>query len=214
MGHSLKKEILRKLLHLTEVPLLVAYSFFRYYWSERAAIIALTACLLVLLEIEYIRLEVKPKIPKMFNLFRAREKNNVTGMVFFIAATIIAFGAFDYEIALLALLMTVFGDLVSALVGIKFGKHRLFRKKTWEGFLSGLFMNLIVGYLMFPAIPTLFVSMAVVASVVELMTNKLDDNITVPLFAGFTGQMFVYFLSIPLTGFPGPLSGIFTLLSP
>lgn len=210
MGHSLKKEILRKLFHLMEVPLLLAYSFIRYFWSEQAAIMILTAMLLILLEVEYVRLEMKPKIPQMLNVLRRREHNNVTGTVFFIIGTIIAFAVFEYGVAMLALLLTVFGDLASALVGIKWGKHKIFRNKTLEGFLAGLAANLLVGFLFMPELPLVFVSMAGVASFVELTTNKLDDNLTVPLFAGFTGQMIVYALGVQLMDFPGPLGWIFT----
>lgn len=209
---SLKKEILRKLFHLMEIPVLLGHSIIRYYWSEKIAILALTGLFLLLLEIEYIRLEIRPRLPRIMRIFRPRERNNVTGTVFFIASTIIVFGVFDYSIALLALLLTVFGDFASALVGIRFGKHKLFKKKTFEGFLAGLVTNLLIGFLVLPDYFPIFLTMAVVASVVELLTNKLDDNLTVPLFAGFTGQMVAYLLSINLSAFPGPLEWFFKLL--
>lgn len=212
MPKSLKKEILRKFFHLLEVPVLVIYSIVRFYWSEKIAILTLTAMFLVLLEIEYVRLEVKPKIPKHLNVFRRKEKNNVVSSIFFIAATIIAFAVFDYSIALTALLLTVFGDLASALIGIKFGKHKVFRQKSLEGFLAGLAMNLMVGFLIFPAYPALYISMALVASTVELLTGKLDDNLTVPLFAGFTGHIIAFLLQLDLSYFPGHLSWLFSLL--
>jgi len=211
MKHKFKKEILRKLFHLMEVPLLLAYSIIRYIWTGQIAILILTAFLLILLEIEYIRLEVRPNIPQFLNLFRRKERNNITGTVFFIMATIIAFAVFDYGIALVALLLTVFGDLASALVGIKWGKHKLFRNKTVEGFLAGLLMNLLVGVLFLGNFPLIFIPMALVASVVELMTNKLDDNLTVPMFAGFAGQMIVYAMGIHLLNFPWPLDWLFAL---
>lgn len=212
MVHSLKKEILRKLFHLLEVPLLLVYSYVRFIWDERIAIMVLTAFFLILLEIEFVRLEVRPKLPRIMNVFRPREKNNVTGTVFFIAATIIAFSAFDFGIALLALLLTVFGDFASALVGIKFGHTPLFRKKTVEGTVAGLIANLLVGYLIMPELPLIFIPMALVASFVELTTNKLDDNLTVPLFAGFTGQMIVYLFAISLQPFPHPFGWLFSFL--
>lgn len=199
------------MIHLLEIPLIFGYGVVRFYWSEQGALIVLTALLLILLEIEYVRLEVKPKIPRAFNLFRARERNNMTSMFFFVCATIIAVSAFDFSIAMLALFMTIFGDLMSALIGIKYGKHILFRHKTLEGFMAGLLTNMAVGYLFFPTLPQLFLPMAVVAAVVELMTNKLDDNITVPLFAGFTGQMLVYIFALELVAFPGPVLGILKL---
>ena len=216
MGKSLKVEILRKMFHLLELPVLLTYSFVRYFWDERVAILALTALLLFLLEVEYVRLEMKPKIPGMSaisDFFRPREKNNVASTVFFTTATIIVFGAFDYPIAILALLLTVFGDLVSALVGISYGRYKLFREKTYEGSIAGLVANLFVGWMLIPEFPLIFISIAVVASIVELLTNKLDDNITVPLFSGFFGQMLVYVFAIKLPEFPEPLGWMFHLFT-
>jgi hypothetical protein len=55
--------------------------------------------------------------------------------------------------------------------------------------------------------------MALVASIVELMTGKLDDNLTVPLFAGFTGQIIAYTLGAQLNVFPVTLQWIFGFLA-
>ncbi len=204
---SLRKEILRKLFHLMEVPALFGYSLIRHFFQERLGILFLTVLLLILLEIEYIRLEYRPKLPKIFNVFRHREKNNVTGTIYFVAATIIVFAAFDYPIALAALLLTVFGDLAAALIGIKFGNIYLYKDKTLEGSLAGLGMNLLIGFLLLPAYPAVFIGMAIVASLVELLTGKLDDNLTVPLFSAFAGQAIAYFAGIHPEIFPGPMVG-------
>lgn len=204
---SLRKEILRKLFHLMEVPVLIGYTLVRHFFNERLATLIITVIFLLLLEIEYVRLEYKPKIPKFFDVFRNREQNNVTGTIFFISATIIVFAAFDYPIAVTALLLTVFGDLAAALVGIKFGRHYLYKDKTLEGLLAGFTMNCVVGYLFLPSYPLIFLSMALVASIVELLTGKLDDNLTVPLFSAFTGQIVVFLTQAPLTTFPGPAVG-------
>lgn len=212
MPKSLRKEILRKLVHLLEIPVLLIYSLVRFYSTERAAILTVTAMFLVLLEVEYYRLEVKPKIPKHLNILRPRERNNVVSSIFFVAATIIVFAVFDYGIALTALCLTVFGDLASALVGIRFGKNKLFRNKTLEGFLAGLAVNLLIGWLLIPGYAAVYISMALVASVVELFTGKLDDNLTVPLFAGFVGHLVTLVLQINLSAFPGPLDWLFKFL--
>jgi len=49
-----------------------------------------------------------------------------------------------------------------------------------------------------PGLLVVVLPMAVVATVVELFTSKLDDNLTVPLFAGFVGQMIVLFGEVRL----------------
>jgi len=60
--------------------------------------------------------------------------------------------------------------------------------------VAGFVANLAVGFVVLPQFFYIVVPMAVVASFVELITNKLDDNLTVPLFAGFMGQLIVYFV--------------------
>ena len=40
--------------------------------------------------------------------------------------------------------------------------------------------------------------MAFVATLSEMLSSKIDDNLTVPLFAGFVGQMIVYVVGIEL----------------
>ena len=59
--------------------------------------------------------------------------------------------------------------------------------------MAGLLANLVVGILILPDFVLLVMAMAFVATFVELITNKLEDNLTVPLFAGFVGQMIVYY---------------------
>ena len=195
-----------------EVPVLLGYTIIRYYWSDQIAMLALTSVFLILLEVEYARLEMKLKIPDFLDVLRPHERNNVTGSIFFVAATIICFATFDYGVAMLALLLTVFGDLASALIGIKFGKHKAFKSKTFEGYIAGLVTDVFVGYLMFPNYPAIYITMGVVASTVELFTGKLDDNLTVPLFAGFSGQIIAYSLLLNLGSFPGPSTWIFHLV--
>jgi dolichol kinase len=205
---SLRKEMLRKFFHFMEVPVLIGYTLIRHYFNERLATLAITVLFLILLEIEYVRLEHNFQIPEIFTtLLRKKEQNNVTGTIFFIAATIIVFAAFDYPIAVTALLLTVFGDFAAAVIGIKFGKRHLYKDKTLEGTLAGFTMNCFIGYLFLPEYPMIFLPMAFVATLVELLTGKLDDNLTVPLFSAFTGQMIAYLMQAPLTTFPGPAVG-------
>jgi len=202
---SFRKELLRKLVHLMELPVLIVYSVLRSTFGDKVGSLALTLMLIILLELEYIRLEYKLELPKAIDILRRHERDNLSGSIFFIAGTIIAFAAYDFPIALLALLMTVFGDLMSALVGMKFGRYHVYKKKTLEGFLAGLVTNLFIGSLFMPEYIGVFASMAIVASVVELFTGKLDDNLTVPLSAGFAGQVMVFLFQLKIADFPSPV---------
>lgn len=196
---NLSKEIIRKLVHLTQLVIIALYIFSINYFSQKIALLALTAILLLLLEFEYIRIDYQTKfgekITALFSklILRKHEKNNVTGAIFFVIASIITFSVFDFEIALLALLFTVFGDLTAALVGVAYGKKKIFRNKSYAGTLGGAAINIIIGVILMPNAPWVFLPMALIATLVETVTQKLDDNLTVPLFSGFIGQLIVYF---------------------
>jgi dolichol kinase len=213
-NRALRKEILRKMIHLLELPVLLGYTVIAALYGPKVGILALTALLIILLEIEYIRLEYKLRLPAVIDILRRKEKDHLAGSIFFVSSTIICFAAFDYPVALLALLMTVFGDLAAALIGIKFGRTRLFRKKTLEGFAAGLLVNIAVGYMVMPGEWRLFLPMALTASLVELWTGKLDDNLTVPLAAGFSGQILLFVWQSGIPSFPGPLLEMLISLLP
>lgn len=194
MEDSFVRETLRKMVHLLGLPLIFGYAVIQIYAGPKLAILFLTAILLILIKIEHIRLELKPTLPRVVSaLLRRSEQNNITSSIFFVTAMIIVFASYDFKIALLALYMLIFGDLMSALIGRSCGRHKLFRKKTWEGTAAGLITNLTVGYFVMPDLPIMFISMAITASIVELITNKISDNLTVPLFAGAVGQLIVLY---------------------
>lgn len=205
---DLSKELLRKLVHLLEIPIIVGYTYLHFTVSPKLGVLAITALLLILLEIEYFRIDYRTRLGAQITDFFARlvmlrkhERNNLTSAISFVIATIIAFSAFDYQIALVALLMTVLGDFTAALMGLTFGEKKIFRNKSYVGTISGLIVNLLIGFIILPNLPGIFIPMAFTASIVETMTQKLDDNLTVPLFAGFIGQLIVFLWQIILPPF-------------
>lgn len=192
-------ELLRKTVHLSGLLIVVGYTLILHFFSDRVAILAMTALLLILLEIEYVRLEHRSRFVEVFDsMFRKHEKDNISGAVFLVVSCIICFAAFDYWIAVVALFMTVFGDLFASLFGKAFGKTVIYNSKTYIGTLAGLLANVAIGVLILPEVVWLVVTMGFVATFTELMTNKMDDNLTVPLFAGFAGQMLVYIMDVDL----------------
>ncbi len=203
-------ELGRKTVHLSGLSIVVGYTLMLNYFSERTSILTLAALLLILLHIEYVRIEHKPRLASMFDgLFRVHEKDNISGAVFLVISCIVCFAAFEYWVAFLALFMTVFGDLFAAIFGRAFGKTKILNHKTIVGTAAGLVANLIVGILILPELLLLVIPMAVTASFVEFITNKLDDNLTVPLFSGFVGQMVVYFWDITLPPIDFTFLGLF-----
>jgi dolichol kinase len=210
---KLRREILRKLFHLYQVPAIVGYIVIRYYLSERIATFALAVILMIILEYEFLRLEWKVKIPDPFGILRHKEKKSASAMLYFIIAIIIVFSVFDFKIALVAVLLTSFGDLASSIIGIKYGKIKLKSGKSLEGFAAGFITNLVVAGVFLWEYPLIVFGMALVASVVELLTYKLDDNLTVPISAGFAGHTLAYILGINLVQLTNPIQDLYHFLS-
>jgi dolichol kinase len=107
------------------------------------------------------------------------------------------------------MLMAVLGDFFAALVGRFFGKTKLYKNKTLVGTIAGFAANLGVAYLLLPNMHLINIPMAFVATFVELFTRKIDDNLTVPLFAGFVGQLIVYYFAIQLPAMQFTLPALF-----
>jgi dolichol kinase len=164
------------------------YSILESSVSKQIALITLVFILLLLLVAEYIRLELNIEVPLIKQLLRAREEKRMHGAIYFLTATIICLAVFDFNIALAALLMTAFGDMFAALIGKRFGKTLVFKNKTLSGALTELVVNLIVGLIILNNI-YIILAMAFTAAIVETFLNELDDNLFVPLFAGFVGQL-------------------------
>ena len=192
-------EVLRKLAHMLGLVLLVAYSLLAHYYSTKTAFSFLSGILLIWFIFEYIRVEHDFMLMRFLRrLFRSHEKKAFSGSTFYIISTIICFSLFDYWIAVVALLMMTFGDIFSAVIGRFFGITKIRKQKTIIGTLAGFAANTAAGMIVLPQFYYLILPMALCASVVEMLTDKLEDNLTVPIFAGFLGQIIVYYFSLDL----------------
>ncbi len=150
---SYHKEIGRKVIHIFALGYLAVYFVFSVSLGHRAGLLALTGMLVVLILLEYVRLQLKINIPLLgffYNFRRRSEKNTLGGELYFLLGVLVSLSAFDTGIAVTAVLMAVFGDLTAALVGGKFGRRRprIFGgKKSLEGAAAGLLVNFFVGFL-------------------------------------------------------------------
>jgi len=202
MVWGLFHEIGRKIIHITILIVLAAYfviqnslidSGYTATLAKQVALLFLVALLILFLILEYFRLELGWKMPFFSQFIRPKEQNKMYGVIYFLSATIISLAVFDYKIALAALLMTTFGDMVAALVGKRYGSTLIYRNKTWAGFLGELTTNLIVGFIILDSIYVIL-GMAIVATIVETLVDELDDNLLIPIFSGFAGQIILFSL--------------------
>jgi len=190
-------ELGRKIIHMTILVILALYFFIENTRGKQIALLFLVGLLVLFLVLEYFRIELGWKIPFLSLFIRAKEENRMYGVVYFLSASIISLAVFDKKIALAALLMTTFGDMVAAVIGKRYGTTLIYRNKTWAGFIAEIATNFIVGFLVLGSMSGgiyIILGMAFVATIVETLVDELDDNLMIPIFSGFVGQIILFSL--------------------
>jgi phytol kinase len=182
-------EILRKSVHLVSILIVLIYEFF----GKEVVLWVLMLFLVTVLFLDYFRLEHGMKIPFFYIMYRENEADRPGGHIFFALGAISVIALFSREIAYAAILMTTFGDMAAALIGKFYGKRRVFQKlfkndKSIEGSASEFIIDFLIGLLILGN-PIVSLVMAFLATLTETAVNKIDDNLIVPVFAGFFGQI-------------------------
>ena len=180
-------EYYRKIIHVFNLAIPFTYLFF---FESRFQILCILVPLTVFaIVIEYLRGH-SVIIKKIFDNFlismlRLHEMDGkYTGATWLFIGSTLTVAIFPKEIAVISLIYMCIGDTVAGLVGRKFGKMK-FYDKTIEGSLAGLIVCLLSGYLVQLSLPLIVVfSGAFAAMFIELLPISIDDNISVPLFAG------------------------------
>ena len=208
---SFSQEIGRKIIHFLTIFVLMIYLLIDHYYNKQIALMFLVFALIIDLELEYFRLDSKIKIPILNYVWgkfrREKEKEHVGSDIYFLIAAIIVFSVFDKRIAVVAILMTLFGDLSAAIIGTRFGKHKLgfLKDRSYEGVISEFIVDIIIAvvvltygnYMQIFSIKLILLSivMALIATIVETKIYKVDDNLFVPIATGFVGQIMLFIFS-------------------
>ena len=183
-------EAKRKAIHVLGLTYVLAYWVaLKIFNSHQIAILLLLAVILIIITIEFFRIVEKRKVPIIHIFMRPKEENTLGGQVYYILGIILALSLFEFQIAIAVILMTVFGDMAAAIFGIAFGKHWMKRvpDTAWEGIIAEFTVDIIIGFFIignwFIIIP-----MAAMSTFVETIFPHVDDNLAIPIFAGFIGQ--------------------------
>jgi dolichol kinase len=121
----------------------------------------------------------------VFKVERENEKHfpGKAAIMFFLSALIllIIFKT-DSVIVLASLSVQVFADSAAALIGTKYGKHKLYKKKSREGSLACLITAIICLSFFYPL--NIAIIAGIIATIVEILPG--DDNLFVPLITATT----------------------------
>jgi len=195
MSWNFKKELKRKIFHLTSLLYILIFYLVNKYFNKQIALLSLIFIFIFFIILEFFRINKKKKIPIFHILFRTKEKDKLSTHVYFTLGAIIAFAVFDFRIAVAVLLMTTLGDMAAALFGMQFGKHwiKSIPHTAWEGILAEFAVDVIIGFFILSNW-WIIIPMALTATFVETVFTHADDNLTIPIFAGFVGQLALYIL--------------------
>ncbi|MBI4099132.1 CTP--2,3-di-O-geranylgeranyl-sn-glycero-1-phosphate cytidyltransferase, partial [Candidatus Parcubacteria bacterium] len=154
----------------------------------------MAAVVLALLGYEFARMELGLRVP-FRQVLRVKEQRTLAASVHLFLGMTVALAVFDPRVANAAILMTIFGDSVSAMVSYN---HEGFRvperpEKNWEAAAAEFTVDLAIGLLFLPVF-WLAPVMAAAATIAEMSTRYLDDNLAIPVVAGLVGQAGVLFL--------------------
>ncbi len=111
------------------------------------------------------------------------DAGDFTGATYILLSVCGTVALYDKPFAIAALAFIIVGDTFAALIGRKFGRHR-FGRKSVEGSLACLAGTVIVACLAPGISLTVGLIGAVVATVVEALSTRIDDNISVPILSG------------------------------
>ncbi len=187
---KLVHEVRRKLIHLTGLSVPLGILIFGKIYT--AAMIAVA--LVVALALEAGRLKGRIRLPEV----RDQEQEKVAGYIYYIFGSLITVLIFQPMIAITAMLMLSLGDAVSGLVGSVLensnvrGYNQRWKVKPFPivtamflaclaiGFISSAITNLPFQVYLAGA-----VGATIADSIALIFCNRgLDDNLTIPLFAG------------------------------
>ncbi|MBU7014048.1 MAG: phosphatidate cytidylyltransferase [Theionarchaea archaeon] len=118
---------------------------------------------------------------KLFGKFaRDHERTHITGATCFSMAALLVVALFSKPVAVSSLLFLTLGDSMAAVIGTRFGVHRI-QGKSLEGSAACFGVCSVVGWC---ALGWVGVAGAAAATVVELLPSPLDDNVRIPLASG------------------------------
>jgi len=185
----------RRMVHMSMG--LIAAGVYHFFLTHERAIYILGICASLIYIIEQFRTsypEYMAKFDIIFkHIFRAEEQLKESAGVPYIMALLLTILTFPKPIALCAILTLAISDPLSAIIGIKYGRHKWAAGKSIEGsaafFISSFVISLSVllhftevywGWVLL-----LSLSSSIIISAFELIPLRVDDNLTIPLFTAF-----------------------------
>jgi diacylglycerol kinase (CTP) len=185
----------RRLIHMANgVAIASAYALL-FSHQQLVHVFGTIACVVYIAD--RVRIHYPEAVPPWLNrlFFRAEEEVKESAMIPYAIAILLTILTFPKPVALIAIYTLAIADPLAAIVGIRWGGRELAPDRSIEGMLAFFTAALAVSLAVlgvatsapYPAVAGAAFLIAVAASAFELFPVRIDDNLTIPLFVGFTG---------------------------
>lgn len=187
-GSRNSREVARKLLHIAASVAATAIVWGLPAWSARVICVAAAGVAYI---VEFVRLRSPAAGRKFLETFgpllRARETRDITGATTLATGFAITIVLFPPPIAAVGFLYAGLGDAAAALVGRRFGRHRMRCRKSLEGSLAFLLASLVAGW----AAPNVAFPPAAMGAVAATLVEAVPlpttvDNLVLPIVSAAT----------------------------
>ena len=181
------REISRKAIHIFNI--IIPFFHIYIFKNKIDMIMFLSAMVIFCFFIEIFRSQnsfiLKFFEKYLFFMMRSFEKQGrLTGSTWVFVGALITIILVPQPFSLLALFFLAFGDTLAALVGMKFPFIKI-GNKTLSGSLACFIMCLFVGLILnFEISSDIIFIGAFTATIAELISIKINDNITIPVLSG------------------------------
>tara|TARA_B100000073_G_scaffold201273_1_gene166645 strand:- start:144 stop:737 length:594 start_codon:yes stop_codon:yes gene_type:complete len=182
-----KNEILRKFIHLFDsvIPLSL------FFISKELLLSILIPITIIFITLDLARHHISflgNIYSTFFNIVTRdieKKKNNFTGASYYLlGCSIVVFLFNNTNIIIASLLIMSISDSFAALVGVKFGKTKIYGNKSLEGSFAFYVSTIIILYFFINSLTGFeYMYISFLITLVELFSfYKINDNLTIPVF--------------------------------
>lgn len=184
------KELIRQLIHVSGVFIVILSYFLR-----PDVLILLSISILIVVVLLF-RLDKKYHVPLFSAIFRyCKRDDDERGFIYFFVGIILTLVIFQFNMAVAnaAILILLFGDSASTIVGRRWGKHKIphHAYKTVEGSFAFFVVGLILALIQVPLLPA---ALGVFFGALAEAYSPVDDNIPIPLVSGLVMSLVIYLI--------------------
>jgi dolichol kinase len=184
----------RNVFHMTMG--LTAVLLYEYVLSHRQASIVIVSLCATFLLLETVRRFLPSwndfMVDRLFGaISRPWERHQINSSTYYTIGLVIVTLFFPKPVAQIAVLVLAFGDPMATLVGKRWGKRKVWNEKSYVGVgafvltsfvATTTFLLLVGGELTLGSKLSLALTVSLAGALAELVSERIDDNLTVPIF--------------------------------